>query len=434
MSLRHSAVCLLILLVLGCGEVFTDAGSFSMSFSWDTAPAAKVWIWVRVEERTDPTVAGKFLASAGPEAYELGESVSLAMSEVTNCDNRYVVAEVREGANPGLPILYYGISEPFSLAAGKHTHVDVPMVMQVPEALSMEASVELLFGGEIRARVGLTEIVDATLSTGSVNAVSIVLANDASLSANATEVALDDPDAISCSEEEEAATTWDLCTLTGWDLTAELDGELADQQYTLFVKFVDRYGYESGVYRASVVLDSQGPLVLLASLTPAVAHPGADVFLSVTFHEPLAEQDGFATLHISPLLPPGSALAGPERIGTSTAYLWTLALTQDWSGSDEFSFTVDAEDLLGNKSPTQPLVDQEAAELRLTVDPTPPALVAGAGEGFSQTLFGLPDAGAKLAFEFCRPGRKECRSRRSGPACPPTTAATSKCLRSPKQR
>lgn len=133
-----------------------------MSISWDSPPEGEVWLWVRVEERTAPTTSGKILASEGPEAYVYGDSVSLLMEGVGNGANRYIVAEVREGANPGLPILYFGVSNSFTLAAGQHTHVDVPMIMQVPEAQAMEASVELLFGGEIRGQVGVAEISDAT--------------------------------------------------------------------------------------------------------------------------------------------------------------------------------------------------------------------------------------------------------------------------------
>ena len=97
----------------------------SMSFTWDPVPEGTVWIWVRIEERVDVETAGKILASAGPESYNYGESFALERDQVPNGDNRYVVAEVREGANPNLAVLYYGVSKPFPMRAGEHTHGSV---------------------------------------------------------------------------------------------------------------------------------------------------------------------------------------------------------------------------------------------------------------------------------------------------------------------
>ena len=392
-------VCLILTaLPCGCG-VQKESGSFSISISWDSPPVGEVWIWTRVEERSTPTEAGKILASQGPQSYELGDSLALEMTGVTNGSNRCIVAEVRGGANSSLPILYYGLSESFTLEAGKQTHVDVPMALLVPEAQAIEATLELAFGEEARETASAAEIKHATISTRSVQALSILLANDASFSANAMELSLDG-EGVSCVQEEEDGLTWDVCQIAEWDRTAGLPADKADQQYTLFARFVDRYGYESSVYRASVVLDSQGPLVLLSSLTPMTTHPGADVFLSVTFHEALAEGEDSAALHVSPPLPEGSAIEGPVQIGNSTAYLWTLSLADDWSGEDSYGFAVDTIDFLGNEVKGQPLLDPDGAALSLNVDPGAPKLVQGAGEGFSAEMFGLPDVGSNLSFQF----------------------------------
>jgi len=380
-----------------CGR---DSGSFSMSVSWDRPPEGKVWIWSRVEERPDATQSGLILASAGPEAYEHGDAISLAMSGVTNGDNRRIVVEVREGANPSLAILYYGISEPFSLAPGEHTHVDVPLTLQIPEAAAVKASVELLFDGQHLEQVGSGQIVAATIRTRSANAATIMVANDASFSANVSEFSLDDGDAVTCEEEEGDGATWDVCRVDDWDMTAGLEEEPGDGRYAIFIKFLDRYGYESPVHRASVMLDSQGPLALLASVSPAVARPGTEVLVSITFHELLAEGDGGGTLHVSPELPAGSQSTGPVQVGASTSYLWTLSLPAEWNGAEAFTFTVDARDRLANETNGQPVVDHDGAPAALTVDSLPPVLVAGAGAGISQTLFGLLDEGTPLTFEF----------------------------------
>ena len=178
--MRLKPACLTLMLVTAALSCGADPGSFSMSFSWGQAPEESVYIWVRMEERTSVETPGAILASAGTGEYVPGEGVALEMGEVPNGDNRYVIAEVREGSNSNLAILYFGISKPFVMRAGEHTHVDVPLTLQTPESMLHEASVELLFAGEERTKVGSNDIVAATVATRSTGAISVMLANDAS--------------------------------------------------------------------------------------------------------------------------------------------------------------------------------------------------------------------------------------------------------------
>lgn len=386
-----------LLCTLSCGS---GAGSFTLSITWDSPPEDEVWLWVRVEERTDPTESGAILASAGPEGYDYGDPVSLSLEKVTNGDNRYVVVEVRDGPNTGLPIVYYGISKPFTLAPGADVEVEVPMTMQAPETQATEATVQLRFSGEIRDQVGPAEIVDATIVTRSVNAGAIFLANDASFSANAIQHSLDDREAIACTTEVEGEVIWDVCEIAGWDLTAGLAEEPTDEQLTVFVKFLDRYGYESPVYRASVVLDSQGPLLLMGSLNPPISYPGRQVLLNMTFHEALAEEDGSGELSVKPTFPTGTAVEGPVRVGNSTTYLWTITLASEWGDDESYAFTVGTRDFLGNETAGQSVVDQDGAPLQLTIDAAPPLLIGEASTVPAPSLFGLPDAGEILSFQF----------------------------------
>jgi hypothetical protein len=381
----------------GCGS---EAGSFTLSITWETPPEGEVWLWVRVEERTDPTAAGAILASAGPEAYTYGSPFSLSLENVTNGDNRYVIAEVREGPNPGLPIVYYGISEPFILASGSNVEVEVPMTMQAPETQAVEASVQLQFSGEIRDQVNIDELKHATIVARSVNAHAVFLANDASFSAAAVQIALDETETISCTEIIEDGVSWDLCEITNWDLTAGLKEETTDEQFTLFVKFLDRYGYESPVYRTSVMLDSQGPLVLMGSLSPSVSRPGQQLYLNVTFHEALAQESDAGELTVQPPFPADTIVEGPVRVGTSTTYLWTAALASSWGEDESFTFNVTTRDFLGNVSADQSVVDQDGIPLMLSIDPVPPLLTVELTTTPSPALFGLSDVGGVLGFQF----------------------------------
>lgn len=257
-----------------CGQA---PGSFAISFTWDIPPAATVWVWVRVEERLDPEEPGPILASAGPEARENESSLSLGMDSVAHGKNRVVIVEVRDGPSPNQPVIYYGFSQPFELAPGRHVDVEVPLVLQLPESDLYDAEVLLLFDGAARPKVTPLQASAATVRTRSAGAVSAVLANDASFELNRTDLLLADGQAAACVEEEVEGIVWTVCEIPGWDLTAGF-AEIVDQQYTLFVRFVDRYGYESQVYKASVEVDSQPPIPLVGWLSAPVVAPASAVW------------------------------------------------------------------------------------------------------------------------------------------------------------
>ena len=391
----HGSIAVMILMA-ACG---TQPGSFTLSFSWDPQPEDTVWIWVRVEERSDPAQAGRILASAGPASYEVDGWTELELEDVPNGSDRYVIVEAREGKNKSLPILYYGISSPFTISPGKNTEVDVH-TMKVPEALAVDAVVALEFDGKNMDIVGEALLRNATVVLESAHAVSVMLAGDAGISENVLELSLQDSDVLTCEQEEREGLTWSICRYAGWDLAAGLEGELLDQQYTVFVKFLDQYGYESQVYRASAILDSLAPQVVLGSITPVIAGPGSDVYLNVSFHEGVAVDGGLA-LHVEPDLPADSSVSEPQLLGSSTTCLWVISLAEDWTGGEEsYIFTVDTADALGNKETGLEVLDGQQEPLSLRIDDQPPTLVAGAEATFSSTLFGLEQVGTVFTFSF----------------------------------
>ncbi len=218
------------MLVCGCNGIGVSPGSVSLLLEWDPPPTEKVYVWVRVEERADVKQPGPILSSTGPAEYTPGEPQDLTLNEVPNGEDRVVVVEVREAANANLRVLYYGISEPFTLDPGKDTVVDVPVKLKAPESEVSGASVKLLFGGVEKEAVGPGEIGSATLRTRSRGATSLVVANDASFSSNLRTVALAQ---LACTSEKADGETWDLCDLEGWDLTAG-SGQEGDGLYWVF--------------------------------------------------------------------------------------------------------------------------------------------------------------------------------------------------------
>ena len=389
-----------LLLLSACGSM-TEPGTVAMSFSWETPPVGEVWIWVQVEERSEIEQAGPILASVGPAAYTHGEVLALGLGQVPNGKNRVVVVEVREGASEGLPVLFYGLSAAFSVEPGRDTVVDIPLALQPPETQAHEPELSLLFDGKVEDTVGVASLARATIRTRSAAALSVTLANDASFSANLTTISLADADAIACEKEEVAGVEWDECEIRDWNLGAGLGETLTDGLYSVYVKFQDRYGYESQVYKASVMFDSLPPQVLIASITPAVAHADEWVYLNVSFHEPLGEGQGDAILTISPDGDGAPAFSGPERVGTSNAYLWTAHVpAMEVEDTSVYTFAVQVADGYGNSGDSQDLVNAEGASIEFSIDATPPAVVALETIGLSAALLGLNDEGVEFTFDF----------------------------------
>ena len=398
-------VLLSLLMLLSCGE--TVSGTVSLAATWDQQPDGPVWLLLKVEERGDPLLPGQILSSAGPTEYIPGEPLELAMAQVPNGENRVVIVEVREGTSTALPVLYYGISGAFSMASGKHVQVEVPLVVQRPEAESGDHPpvVELVFGGEVREQVGKALVSNATVRTRSVGAVELVLANDGSfVAANTRFLVGESGSGISCTAEVVDEVTWDVCEISNWDMTAELP-DIKDGLLWVFVKFVDRYGYESSPYKRSVEYDQTAPQILRSTLSPSVAKAGDIVTLSVTMHETVALADG-AILTVLPDGPGKPAFDGPVQVADSNTYVWTANISALGEGSDiEYGFGLWSTDPLGNSDGAAvTLLGQEGDQLILRLDAGAPELAWADSIELSKSLYGLGEGAEEsqqtLSFLF----------------------------------
>jgi hypothetical protein len=375
----------------GCGGLNDAPGSIAFSLSWEEQPEGVVYIWLRVEERHEgPETSGPTLASAGPAEYEENKSLSLTLDAVPNGKNRVVVVEVRKGASTELPVLFFGISEPFELGPGTHVKVEVPLKIQKPETQTSEAQIDLLFAGESLETVDSTAIIKATVQVRSVAAARIVMANDASFAANLTTVNLESSDGVNCRQVNDGEMPIDVCEIGPWDLTAGLPGN-DDGQYTLYAKLVDKNGYESEVYKESVILDSTPPKVLVASISPEVINAGQSAVITATFHENLAAE-GVGTELVAEPTPEGVLkVVGPTQIGSTTTYAWTASVVLDTTTEiAEFTFAVIATDAIANTSEAQSFDNLEGDALALRIDAVGPSLVDPEEIQFNEVLFGLP--------------------------------------------
>jgi formylglycine-generating enzyme len=387
--LRLISVLAMSLPLFGC---LAEPGSFSMTFHWEQQPEGSVWIWVQIEERLDHEKEGPILASAGPVEYNSSTGMAMEMPQVPNGRNRVVVVEIREGSGSALPVQYHGLSEAFSIEPGKISNVDVYLELQKSDAEQQEAEVKLYFHGQERARVGADEIGHATVLTLTSGATTVVVANDASFSANLTTFELASGENIACTIEGDK----DRCEITNWDLTAGLP-DVGDGQYSAYLKFADRFGYETPVFRVSTVLDSQPPQVLVASLSNPDAGLGTMLYLTVTFHEEIKDN---AALEVTPE-ENAPLFSGPLRNGATTSYTWNSTIDENvLPGDTPFTFSVQATDLLGNSGTAQILLDGDGNTISLSVDTTPPVLVEPSSISPNLVVVNLAAVTQELRFDF----------------------------------
>ena len=395
---RHVALLLIVATALcsaACG-IGEEPGSVSLKFVWEDSPEGVLEVWIRVEERDDPAQPGPILASSGPDTYEHGQPFSTELGTVSNGGNRVVVVEFREGKSAGLPVVYYGLSLPFSVEPGRNTSVEVAVAFQKPRGDEVEGGVLLRFEDYDVSpdAVGLDLARNAVVRTRSSGAVSLVLANDVSFSANLTTIELSEARKDNqCWHEEDNGTTVDVCDIAGWNLQAGLPEGLGDGLYSVYVKFVDQYGYESKAFKDSVLLDTQGPVVIVASLTPELAKAEQEVLLTVTFLEPLNEEEPIV-LTVSP--EPGDLFGfqGPERIGESNSYIWAAgtAAVQEDTGQ-VYTFTVEAHDQLGNPGDVQGLTNSSGDPLEFILDGLAPVVVDSEALLPNEDVFGIEGEG-----------------------------------------
>ena len=278
-------------LLPGCGDT-----SVKLAFTWEQKPTDTVWVWARVEERPDPSVAGAVLAQAGPAPFVPGVGVDLKLPEVPVGDNRMVFVEVRGSAETGTPITHYGASLPFALRQGDQLRIAVPLVLRPPETGGSSGTFALTFGGEKRTHVNPEDIQKGTLTFRTSNAKRVTIANDAAFTLGQQTLGIDG-EALSCTDVPATASVRE-CVLEGWDLLAGLP-QTPDGQYGVWLRFIDRFGYASDEHSESVQLDSaplaivdselrreDGNLYAVLAKDRILVRPGDSVEVRLEFSEP----------------------------------------------------------------------------------------------------------------------------------------------------
>ncbi len=398
---------ILLILASACAP---DPGKLSLSLDWGVLkPVNTVYLWLRVEERPNPDEAGVTLSSAGPKPYAPESPLTVPL-DVPHGTDRVVIVEVRDSSSSSQPIILYGISEPFDFHAGDDVTVEVPIKITKSETTSVDLELSLV--GAEQAVLATFPIPDSPFSPISLEqlrnvsfrarlagAVGIILSQTSAFS-EAVLYEMDDSDSsMNCEPVPDDDMNRQDCEVQGLDLSGGAENP-PDGPYTLFVKLLDRYGYESPVYELTVILDSRAPTPELASLSPTSIKAGDSALLTVTFAEGLQDFPENPGL----LAEPGKGLTFEpgQQIGQSNTYRWVFTATSDPGVAKPYTFKVQAKDLVGNQTEYEDVKDKDGILLELTVDATAPRISDPETVSYPK-LFGpgaLASGNGLLTFEF----------------------------------
>jgi hypothetical protein len=395
-----------LLFAIACAP---DPGKIRLVVDWGAyKPTDPVYLWLRVEERPALNTSGITLSSAGPLLLGPLDSFDVPL-DVPHGKDRVVIIEVRDSSSSSQPIVLYGISDKFSFHAGDDLTVEVPIKITQSESITFAPELELV-GAEqvvlatypsssgVPQPVPLEQLRNVDFRSRTVGAAGIVLSRASSFS-GATVYDLGSRDSqINC-EPIPGDEGMQDCEVTELDLAEGIENP-PDGQYTLFVKLLDRYGYESPVYELTVALDSTAPLPALATLSPTSVKAGDSALLTVTFGEELLNFPENPGLIADPN--EGITFAAGERIGESNTFRWVLTATAGSETPKPYTFKVQARDLVGNQTEYVDVSDKDDNLLALTVDAVAPRISEPESITYHQ-LFGpdaLADGKGTLSFAF----------------------------------
>jgi hypothetical protein len=342
-------------------------GTFGVVFAWEGGQPALLgdeYVWAAVEERENPQTAGRVLGSVGPQPFFMDSE--LKFLDIPNGDNRVVIVEIRDGQGASANVLYYGISERFSLEPGKHAQVEVYMRLRaVP--------------GDTEGWVFIEAIGEMINHTD----VKLVLLTDTGVKAKVSHFVSFPPEKTVETDLSDLESYPDAPPdLSGyrmdWDLAWEPVYACEDEDYCprrVFVRLVDGQGYESKTVYADAILDLTPPAImpgtvsrklvpgddLLDDITSAKA--GTTVKLFFTMSEPLR-----ADPIVQTTAPAALKFGFAGRAGTSYEYIYQLRQPLPPDGT--YTVQISAVDKAGN--PTTPDPTPQEAEFMVDTQ-VPPA-------------------------------------------------------------
>ena len=282
------------LCALACNNLpgHTQAGTFSVRFSWATPPASSFsgWAYMRVESRPgDPNTAGKTVGTSGPVQFAPG--LPMPFRAIPNQANLVLVVELRDIQSLDGHVLYYGVSQPFALAAGKNVEVPVNLaVLATPAANPVQQGTPMDALSVITANgAGVVNSPNIVLRVASDRGVQVQVSNLLGFPPAATQaVRLGSlqPAADSSADLPTYALPWSLA----FGSAAPACSQARGCAYTVYAQLVDVNGYTSDTASTAVIYDPLAPAVQAdaSTVTPSVANAIAAVVVNLVASEVLA--------------------------------------------------------------------------------------------------------------------------------------------------
>ncbi len=363
--------------VSGCFED-TAPGTFSLVFQWsDGKPqdTSSLGIWGKVEKD------GLQVAESSMLAYQNG--VQLDFISVPNGDNLTIYVEIKEALDKTSRTLYFGQSESFSLEAGQHTEVPIRLSLNPTPSADQEdtgSSDPLQLGAVSVVRKETDSSYTSCLYTNQ-SVVILSLAAPDNCESPCFVIVSNNSDFRSTEDSlpllSELTANGDRFIKPDWDLNygaSDLDGVR-----TVYVKFRNAYGYESGITTGQVTMDRVAPDVASGSVTPTYANETLTV--TMTPNDILLENNA-PKLFVYEEGNSSQSLAELDMTATGggESYLWEgflSDLTTDTNTLDGaiLTFAVTMTDKAGNTTDGEIPFDNDAEEpYRVTVDVTTPVI------------------------------------------------------------
>jgi hypothetical protein len=269
-----------ILAVTGCKRL----GKVVIDFEWadHPHPSEQLYATVAVEQRTDPLISeNKILGTAGPVLLPPGETTHLKIDFIQPGDLRVAIFEVREFPGSDSPTLYKAISEHFETKANHDVHVSLLIRAIRPPALPESAEAiriwtETGFPYVRDSRVRLLLLTDRGVSARISNERNFLDDRTMRIPLVATSTRTVAPDGFLAYEAD-------------WDLNFGLSAiEMEPGQYPreVYVRFIDKNGFESVPASARVTLDTELPeLREGTAVEPRYASPTTRIKVSLVTSE-----------------------------------------------------------------------------------------------------------------------------------------------------
>ena len=265
----------LILLITSCAGD-TAPGTFSVTFQWDDPPpddTSSLGVWGKVERD------GLQLAESLVVAYTDG--VELDFSDVPNGTGLVIAVEIKEAVQLSSRTIYFGMSEPFTLEAGKHVEVEVKLSLKHTPDIPLS---EMMGGSQYFHFPDATGPEDCQDCYTNQRMLDIVFKAE-----HASHVVISNIDNF---PEDHSMTLWletltqntdGFYTIPAWDLDKGLS-DTSDGIRTVYFKLVGSQDYYSKVESRELILDTHPPAKeeINSRIVKVVRLSPEDLYVNVT--------------------------------------------------------------------------------------------------------------------------------------------------------